>query len=74
MLVEVFFVCGVCMQVVLSSEKSSRLLTAGRPGILPPSIILSFYFITSATDLVFIFYLSRASLVIESFFYKMFSH
>ena len=74
MRVKVVFVCGLCMQVVLSSEKSSRLLTAGRPGIMPSSIILSFYFIISATDLVFIFYVSRAFLTIESFLYKMFSH
>jgi len=62
------------MQVVLSFEKSYRLLTAGCPGILPSSILLSFCFITSATDRIFIFYLSRASLALESFFYKMFSH
>ena len=73
-MVEGFFVCGVCMQVVLSSERSSRLLTADCLDILSSSIILSFYFIASTIDLVFIFYLSRASLALESFFYKMFSH
>ena len=65
MLVEV---CCVYMQVVPSFEKSSRLLTAGYSGILPSSNILSFYFIASATDLLYF------PLAVEYLFYKMFFH